>query len=121
MWIGRPLPAVRRARTKVALAKDDLLSIGSGSSQPCGRFGLHPSLSYLQGAYNGGSAAFLANIGPLVEPLTPEEFTKRTKRRPPSLFSHNDQVRETHKVDSTDRYAKGVLGRIVDVLSAQQP
>lgn len=109
-------------RTSVALKKDTLRTISAGSKdQPCDTFGLHPALEYVQGAYNSGDAAFLANIGPLVEPLTADEFNDKSKRRPQSLFSHNDQVKETHKVDATDRYAKGVMGRLVDVLTTQEP
>jgi len=54
-------------------------------------FALHPSLRQLQSLVNGGQASVLANVGPLVEPLTRLQYEQKSGRLPPRLFSHNDQ------------------------------
>ena len=44
------------------------------TGQPCATFGLHPSLEKMQTLYQAGDAAFYANVGSLVEPLTVEDY-----------------------------------------------
>merc|ERR1711960_16203 len=69
--------------------------------------------------YNAGDAAFVANVGTLVEPLTKAEFNKKTKKRPPSLFAHNTQVATTQDVHAGGGKTKGVLGRVVEAPASQ--
>jgi len=54
-------------------------------------YGLHPSMTGLQGLFSAGRLAVVANMGPLVEPLTRAEYRAGTKKRPDNLFSHSDQ------------------------------
>ncbi|MGE0349401.1 DUF1501 domain-containing protein [Hydrogenophaga sp.] len=62
---------------------------------PGGRqYALHPSMTGLAGLFNSGAAAVQLNVGPLVVPLTRQQY--RSSNRvlyplPPKLFSHNDQ------------------------------
>ena len=106
-------------RGGVALPLSSLQSI-STLNQPCARFGVHPALSVLHTLYGAGEATFLANIGTLVEPITKTEYLKKQKRVPPSLFAHNTQVRVTQSVHAQNNVAKGVLGRLIDVVSSQE-
>ena len=53
-------------------------------------FGLNPACTGMQNLYNQGRLAFIANVAPLVEPVTRATFNAR--RRPPQLFSHSDQT-----------------------------
>jgi uncharacterized protein (DUF1501 family) len=55
-------------------------------------FALHPSMGALKTLFDAGRAAVVANVGPLVEPLTRAQWNARTGRTPPQLFSHNDQT-----------------------------
>jgi len=55
-------------------------------------FALHPSMGALRTLFDGGRAAVVANVGPLVQPLTKAEWNARSGRTPPQLFSHNDQT-----------------------------
>ncbi len=86
----------------LALAFNDLLPIApSNLSIP---FGLHPSNadytatngtatqahSGIQTLFNQGKAAFIANAGTLVQPITKAEYDAGAPR-PAQLFSHNDQ------------------------------
>ena len=62
-------------RTNVALSKSSLLEIDvPANSQPCNKFGIHPSLSVLKTEYDAGNANFIANMGALVEPLTKQNI-----------------------------------------------
>lgn len=54
-------------------------------------FALHPVMHRTQLLINGGRASVLANVGPLVEPLTRQQYEQKTARPPVRLFSHNDQ------------------------------
>lgn len=106
----------------MALQKDDLLEFNANSSQPCSQFGLHPSLQHIHQLYNDGDAAVMANMGPLVEPITYDDYMnswRTTKKFPPGLYSHNSMSDDTWTIHSGYRDAKGVLGRMVNQLSNQ--
>lgn len=53
-------------------------------------FGFNPSCTDLRDLYNMGRLVLMANVGPLVEPVTRATFNSRA--RPPQLYSHNDQT-----------------------------
>lgn len=64
---------------------------------PLGRtrqYALHPAMTGLANLFNSGKVAVQLNVGPLVQPLTRAEYESSNRtlyRRPPQLFSHNDQ------------------------------
>ena len=96
---------------------DYLLIEPREDTQPCGTFGMHPSLANVHGLYEDGDAAWFANVGPLVEPITVDEYRSGAKRTPPSIGAHNVQQRIAQSVHSDDMNAQGVMGRILDALS----
>ena len=107
-------------RNGVGLTSSELLPVNaSGSGQPCEVFGLHPKLAALQGMYADGDAAWIANIGTLVEPITRDEYLADdgSKEYPGSLFAHNLQTKFTQNLhaDAAQEDA-GVLGRAKDAL-----
>eukprot|EP00937_MAST-01D_sp_MAST-1D-sp2_P000967 g967.t1 len=105
------------ARGTMALERDALLDISAGDTQACTDFGLHPRMQTVQRLYKDGDALFVANAGPLVEPLNRTEFYAKTKRVPSALFGHRVQTRLTQTVDATSRSrSDGVIGRMVDAL-----
>lgn len=107
-------------RGDVALSKSQLNSIAVATgTQPCSTFGVHKKLQVLKSLYDDGDATFIANVGPLVEPLSKDEYEAKTKLRPPQLFAHNTQQRAVKSTHPQDIYAKGVLGRLVEALSTQ--
>ena len=107
-------------RTDVALVQETLLQISvPQGEQPCTTFGIHPSLPILKELYDDGDAAFVANIGTLVEPLTKEEYQSGTKEAPPSLFAHNKQQEQTQTVHAQSSFSQGVIGRCADALYRQ--
>ncbi len=62
---------------------------------PGGRqYALHPAMTGLAGLFNSGVAAVQLNVGPLVAPVTRQQYHSSNRVAyplPPKLFSHNDQ------------------------------
>lgn len=90
--------------------------------QPCNTMALHPSFKFLKAAYDAGDAAFVANAGALVHPMTVAEYDEArkgrgTKKLPPSLFAHNIMTRSAQNVHANNPAASGILGRMVKKLS----
>ena len=80
----------QRGRSNLALPRDSLLPIApnnTGSFQ----YGLHPAMVGLQGLFNRGKAALMANVGPLAVPTSKAQWDARSVPLPDNLFSHSDQ------------------------------
>lgn len=106
------------ARANLALPQTSLLPLHPlvpvpGDSR---EWGLHPSLPGVQGLFNSGKAALVGNVGPLVAPLTREEYLNHSVAVPPQLFSHSDQTVhwQTSLPDQPARTGWG--GRTADLL-----
>jgi uncharacterized protein (DUF1501 family) len=105
-------------RQAAALNQSSLLPINvPAGTQPCDTFGLHASMPRLRQLYNDGDAAFLTNIGALIEPVTLQEWKAGSKRLPPSLFAHNVMQRSIQNMNPSVVSSDGVLGRMMTVLS----
>jgi uncharacterized protein (DUF1501 family) len=102
-------------RGALALPQGALLPITPTTTD--GRtWGLHPSLPGLQGLFAQHRMAILANVGPLVAPLTRTQFLNGSVAAPPQLFSHSDQQVhwQTSIPDQPPRTGWG--GRTADLL-----
>ncbi len=74
-----------KARGPLALDQGSLLQLpGIG-------YGLHPAFVTLRRAFAEGDAAFIANVGPLVQPTTVDQFKAGQVQLPDALMSHQDQ------------------------------
>lgn len=117
----------------MALQHSQLLPIELGTTathqtpltpQPCKTFGLHPDLKHLKTLFDARDLAVLANVGPLVMPATKEDWDNRNKGGakafPVGVGGHNTMQKDTMTVHSKYRDAKGVLGRIAKVLTADE-
>ena len=107
-------------RTKrMALKKSELLQVEVNATlQPCGTFGLHPSLNIVHDLYKKSEAALIANAGVLIEPVNKMEVLTMSKPVPPSLFAHNVMQQAARTVHAEDNTAKGILGKLVDAITA---
>ncbi len=105
-------------RTSLALPRNQLLPISS-AGQPFPDFGIHPNLPYLRNLYNQGNAAFVANVGTLVEPTTLSQFTSKTAKLPVGLFSHSDESIHWQTLVPQVRGAgpRGWAGRVAECMS----
>jgi len=110
----------QQVRGLLALEKRDLLKISAqGQGQPCDAFGVHGSLPFIQKLYEKGKAAFVSNIGSLVEPLTKDQVKSTSGRKCQGLFSHSDQVMSHHtlKCQVPGSSPRGAGGRLADSLA----
>lgn len=82
--------------------------------------GVHYKLPNIRQLYLDNDAAWVSNIGPLVEPLNKDEFEAGSKPVPKALFAHNTQTQVTQTVFAQDGSAGGVLGRIGDAINQQE-
>ena len=84
----------------LALPRADGTGFVAGQTPPAalalngGQYAINPFCPEMASLYAQGRLAFLANVGPLVEPTTRAAFNLR--RRPPQLYSHNDQTNLWH-------------------------
>jgi uncharacterized protein (DUF1501 family) len=106
----------QQVRGPLAISQSALLPIANGSDT----YGLHPSLVQIQGLYNQGKAAVLANVGMLVEPLTRAMYLSNNGSIVPAqLFSHSDQTGQWQSGIPTGLGSTGWGGRIADLLQTQ--
>ena len=80
-------------------------------------FGLHPSLPELQTLWNQQKLAVVANVGPLVQPLTRAQYQSGAPK-PYQLFSHSDQVTQWQTSRSDLQTQVGWGGRTADFTAA---
>jgi uncharacterized protein (DUF1501 family) len=104
------------SRQNLALAQQDLLPIFPDNPDGA-EYGLHPIATGLQTLFDQGDAAIIANIGPLIEPVSKDGFLSGTAVTPPQLFSHNDQQGQWQSLRGKSSLTSGWAGRIADVLS----
>jgi uncharacterized protein (DUF1501 family) len=110
--------AYAASRQNLAIARDRLLPIEPLESDGAA-YGVHPSMPGLQILFETARCAVVTNVGPLLEPVTLEQYRQRTARLPPQLFSHNDQQDQWHTLRGDAPLRSGWAGRIADLLADQ--
>jgi uncharacterized protein (DUF1501 family) len=106
-----------RARGELALSAARLQPI-QANLQAAGRsFGMPPELAPLRHWYGTGHAAVLANVGPLVRPLSKAEYLQGGAAVPRKLFSHNDQ-QSTWQSLAPEGAQSGWGGRMGDLFAS---
>lgn len=94
-----------------------VLPISPNNPQAGRSFALHPQLSLLKGLFDGGRAAILANVGPLIVPTTLTQYRAGSVPLPPKLFSHNDQ-QSLWQAYAPEGASYGWGGRMGDLFAA---
>ena len=107
--------AYAASRQNLALLQTDLLPITPASSSGP-EFGLHPAMATTQNLFEQGRAAFVTNVGPLVEPTTRDQYFNGSVILPPQLFSHNDQQDQWTSLRGNVPSKTGWAGRIADLI-----
>jgi uncharacterized protein (DUF1501 family) len=101
----------------LALDQTTLLPIASKTQQNGQTsFGLHPNLPEVQSLYTSGKLAFLANVGPLTQPMTRAQYLANSLPIPAHLFSHADQQNQWQSLELDGFYKTGWAGRMADNL-----
>ena len=98
-------------RGPLAIAQNQLLQL---SVLP--NFALNPNLPDIQTLFDNKNAAFVANVGTLMEPTTKAQYQAGTDL-PTNLFSHPDQQLEWQNASQSGATATGWAGRIADTLN----
>ena len=98
-------------RGPLALAQNSLLQLS-----PAPNFALHPAMPELRSLFNNNHAAFVANVGTLIEPLTQAQYQSGAAA-PSNLFSHPDQQLEWQNAGPSAATPSGWAGRIADMLT----
>ena len=107
------------AASRQNLAIDQASLLGISPDNPDGAsYGFHPSTAALQSLFESGESAVIANVGPLIEPVTKDQYLNELVPLPPQLFSHNDQQSQWHSLKGNASLASGWAGRIADSLVA---
>lgn len=95
-----------------------VLPISAATVQSGRSFAMHPMLGALQTMFNTSRRlAVVANVGSLVEPLSKTDYLQGLKRKPPKLFSHNDQ-QSTWMALAPEGTAMGWGGRLADAVAS---
>src|ERR1019366_8875691 len=102
-------------RGPLAIPQAQLLPL-TGSLSP-GTFALNPNLPDIQTLFDNKNAAFVVNVGTLIEPTTKAKFNTGTDL-PTNLFSHPDQQLEWQNASQSGATSTGWAGRIADTLTA---
>jgi uncharacterized protein (DUF1501 family) len=98
-------------RGPLALAQNTLLPL-----TPAPNFALNPNLPEMQTLFNSNAAAFVANVGTLVQPLTRTQYLAG-QTAPTNLFSHPDQQLEWQNASQSAATPTGWAGRMADLLN----
>ncbi|MGA1982413.1 MAG: DUF1501 domain-containing protein [Acidobacteriaceae bacterium] len=99
-------------RGPLAIPQSQLLQL---SALP--NFALNPNLPDIQTLFDNKNAAFVVNVGTLMEPTTKAQFQAGTDL-PTNLFSHPDQQLEWQNASQSGATSTGWAGRIADTLNA---
>ncbi len=99
-------------RGPLAIPQSQLLQL---SAMP--NFALNPNLPDIQTLFDNKNAAFVVNVGTLIEPTTKAQYKAGTGL-PTNLFSHPDQQLEWQNAAQSGATSTGWAGRIADQLTA---
>ncbi len=81
------------------------------------QYALAPGLAPLVPLFNTGKLGVLLNVGTLVQPTTKRQYTNKSVKLPPKLFSHNDQ-QSVWQSSSPEGATSGWGGRMGDLFQA---
>ena len=104
-----------QSRQNLAVDRADLLPI-SPYTQDGAHYGLHPNMPEIRALFDNARVAFIANVGPLIEPTTKEQYLNGSVALPPRLFSHNDQQNQWQSLSGLGAGNTGWAGRVSDLL-----
>lgn len=107
-----------RDRTNLAIPSNQLLPVNV-ANVPGRTFGINPNMAGMQTLFNNGNAAIIANVGPLLQPLTAADYQNNRGRAPMNLFSHSDQQTQWQSSIADSMVKSGWGGRVAEMMLAQ--
>ena len=91
-----------------------VLPIAPLSAQAGRTFALHPAITEVRDLFVARRLAVVANVGPLIQPTTKDQYYNQSVQLPPRLQSHNDQ-QSIWQSFSPEGSAAGWGGRMGDI------
>ena len=107
--------AYQTARGGLALPLNQLLDI---TDPTLGAMGVHNAMPEIQALFTPGKAAFLANVGQLVQPTSFANLANPSFPLPTQLRSHSDQIQQMQTGIPNSSGSSGWGGRTLDGLQA---
>ncbi len=104
-------------RFNLAIPKSQVLPLNHGG-QGGRKYGIHPNMPEVQELFNSGKAAFVANVGTLIQPTTKEQYQGSGHPLPIGLFSHSDQIMHWQTGRPGERANHGWGGRMADLVQS---
>ena len=105
-----------KIRAGLALPQGQLLPVTPKSlSVP---YGFHPKLAEVQGLFNQGQLALLANAGTLVQPTTRDQYLQGQATVPQNLYSHADQQQQMQTASLNTFGEVGWGGKLADKMQS---
>lgn len=101
----------QRGRPNLALDRASLVPLGAAGSSG---YGAHPAMAALKPLFDGGQAAVVANVGPLMVPTTLAQVRARSVPLPANLYSHSDQQNSWQSSISEGAGRSGWGGRLLE-------
>jgi len=108
----------QQGRPTLALPRNTILPLNPTGGYTGDAVGLHPSLAPLKPLFDSGRMALLANVGPLVRPITKAELNAGSAPLPYQLESHSDQTQAWQSGLPDAPSSTGWMGRIGDVTAS---
>jgi len=109
------------SRSDLALPKTGLIQI-SPDNTPGRTFGVHGGMPNLANLFSTGKAAFIANVGTLIEPvMNRTQVANASKRLPLGLYSHSDQIEQWQTSVPHSRSGIGWAGKMLDLIKNVNP
>ena len=106
-------------RQNLAIVQSDLISIVPSTATPY-NLAMPNFMAPMQQLFNQGNLAFLANTGPLLQPVTKSQAQQNINLLPPQLFSHNDQQKHWQTAWPEQTTLTGWAGRMADLIMDNQ-
>jgi uncharacterized protein (DUF1501 family) len=106
--------AYAQTRSNLAIPREDILAINA-ANQVGREFGVHPTMSGVQGLFNDNKMAFVSNVGTLLRPTDQNNYDDYSNL-PLGLYSHSDQTQQWQTGISNARSGKGWGGKVADLI-----
>jgi len=103
-----------RGRGALAIPREKLLPLSPG---PGGTtlHAVHPAMPEIRSLYDQGKAAFLANVGSLVHPVSRSQYLSRSVPLPPGLYGHDSSQVDWQSSLPERGFHTGWGGRVADL------
>jgi len=112
--------AYNAARTVLAHTRASLLPTLLNPTTPLAggrQYSMSPTMAPLVPIFDAGKMAVVLNVGTLIQPTTKAQFTAKSVRLPPKLFSHNDQ-QSFWQASNPEGATSGWGGRLGDLFQS---